>query len=289
MRSIGIATDSHASIPAETAASLGVRVLPMPFTINGQDYLEGVTLSREEFFAFQREGAEIATSQPAPADVMALWDEMLREYESVLYMPMTSGLSGSYATAAALAEDEPYAGRVFVVDTGRIATPLHVMVSDAAELVQQGLSAQEIRQRLEASRDEVTIYIAVDTLTYLKKGGRVSPAAAAIGTVLNIKPILKLATGKLDAFRKTRGFHKAREAMIEAIRSDLAIRFKDAHARGEVTLMAATSASEEETAAWIKEIEEAFPGMPVICDYLSLGVSCHTGEGALGIGLSCKP
>lgn len=289
MHSIGIATDSHASIPAGIAASLGVRVLPMPFTINGQDYLEGVTLSREEFFAFQRQGAEIATSQPAPADVMALWDEMLEEYESVLYMPMTSGLSGSYATAAALAEDEPYQGRVFVVDTGRIATPLHVMVADAVELVQQGLSAQEARARLEASRDNVTIYIAVDTLTYLKKGGRISPAAAAIGTVLNIKPILKLATGKLDAFRKTRGFNKAREAMIEAIRSDLAIRFKDAHARGEVTLMAATSASEEETAAWVQEIEAAFPGMPVVCDNLSLGVSCHTGEGALGIGLCCKP
>ena len=289
MHSIGIATDSHASIPAGIAASLGVRVLPMPFTINGQDYLEGVTLSREEFFAFQREGAEIATSQPAPADVMALWDEMLEEYESVLYMPMTSGLSGSYATAAALAEDEPYQGRVFVVDTGRIATPLHVMVADAVELVQQGLSAQEARARLEASRDNVTIYIAVDTLTYLKKGGRISPAAAAIGTVLNIKPILKLATGKLDAFRKTRGFNKAREAMIEAIRSDLAIRFKDAHARGEVTLMAATSASAEETAAWVQEIEAAFPGMPVVCDNLSLGVSCHTGEGALGIGLCCKP
>lgn len=289
MHSIGIATDSHASIPAGIAASLGVRVLPMPFTINGQDYLEGVTLSREEFFAFQREGAEIATSQPAPADVMALWDAMLEEYESVLYMPMTSGLSGSYATAAALAEDEPYQGRVFVVDTGRIATPLHVMVADAVELVQQGLSAQEARARLEASRDNVTIYIAVDTLTYLKKGGRISPAAAAIGTVLNIKPILKLATGKLDAFRKTRGFNKAREAMIEAIRSDLTIRFKDAHARGEVTLMAATSASAEETAAWVQEIEAAFPGMPVVCDDLSLGVSCHTGEGALGIGLCCKP
>ena len=289
MHSIGIATDSHASIPAGIAASLGVRVLPMPFTINGQDYLEGVTLSREEFFAFQREGAEIATSQPAPADVMALWDAMLEEYESVLYMPMTSGLSGSYATAAALAEDEPYQGRVFVVDTGRIATPLHVMVADAVELVQQGLSAQEARARLEASRDNVTIYIAVDTLTYLKKGGRISPAAAAIGTVLNIKPILKLATGKLDAFRKTRGFNKAREAMIEAIRSDLTIRFKDAHARGEVTLMAATSASAEETAAWVQEIEAAFPGMPVVCDNLSLGVSCHTGEGALGIGLCCKP
>lgn len=289
MHSIGIATDSHASIPAEAAASLGVRVLPMPFTINGQDYLEGVTLSREDFFAFQRQGADIATSQPAPADVMALWDEMLEKHESVLYMPMTSGLSGSYATAAALAEDEPYAGRVFVVDTGRIATPLHVMILDAIELVQQGLSAQEVRTRLEASRDDVTIYIAVDTLAYLKKGGRVSPAAAAIGTVLNIKPILKLATGKLDAFRKTRGFNKAREAMIEAIRSDLTIRFKDAHAQGKVTLMAATSASDEETAAWIQEIEAAFPGMPVICDYLSLGVSCHTGEGALGIGLSCKP
>jgi len=289
MLPIGIATDSHASISPQAAQALGVRVLPIPFTINGETYLEGVNLSREEFFAFQREGAEIATSQPAPGDVMALWDEMLTCCEKIIYMPLSSGLSGATATALALAAEEPYTGRVLVVDSGRIATPLHLAVLDALDMVKQGLPAEEIRTRLENSRDDLTIYIAVQTLEYLKKGGRISPAAAAIGTLLNVKPILKLATGKLDAFRKCRGFGKARKAMLEAIQADLSGRFADAHARGEVRLMAATSASEEETEAWLAEIRETFPDMDILCDPLSLGVSCHTGEGALGIGLSCRP
>lgn len=289
MYPIGIATDSHASIALPQAQALGVHVLPMPFTINGKTYLEGVTLSRDEFFAYQQQGADISTSQPAPGDVMSLWDELLERYEKVLYLPLSSGLSGATATALALAAEEPYAGRILVVDSGRIATPLHVAVLDALDMVREGICAEEIRTRLENSRDNLTIYIAVQTLEYLKKGGRISPAAAAIGTVLNIKPILKLATGKLDAFRKCRGFGKARKTMIEAIREDLAGRFAEAHARGEVRLMAATSANEEETADWLKEIGEAFPGMEILCDPLSMGVSCHTGEGALGIGLSCKP
>lgn len=289
MKKIGIVTDSHSSISPETAKALGVHVLPMPFTVNGQCFYENVTLSREEFFAYQREGAEIGTSQPAPADVLALWDQLLEEYESLLYMPISSGLSGSCQTAAALAEDEPYAGRVFVVDNGRVATPLHQSVLDALELIEKGLSAAECKAALEEAKNELCIYIAVQTLEYLKKGGRVSPAVAAVGTLLNIKPILQLATGKLEAFKKTRGMIKARETMLEAIRSDLAIRFQDAHARGNVHLLAAGSASPEETARWIEQIEAAFPGMPVLYDDLSLGVSCHTGEGALGIGLSCRP
>jgi len=289
MHSIGIITDSHASLTAQTAEALGVRVLPMPFTIDGKSYLEGLTLSREEFFAFQRADAEIATSQPAPAKVTALWDEALQQYESVLYMPISSGLSSSCATATMLAADAPYAGRVFVVDHGRVGSPLHQAILDALAMIEQGVSAPEIKQRLEASRDRVTIYIAVQTLRYLQKGGRITPAVAAVGTLLNVKPILKLATGKLDSFRNCRGFNKAKTIMIEAIRSDLATRFKDAHARGEVSLLAAGSANAEETAAWIERIQSEFPGMEVLYDDLSMGVSCHTGEGALGIGLSCRP
>lgn len=289
MKKIGIVTDSHSSISPAQAKELGVHVLPMPFMIDGVDYLEGVTLSREEFFARQREGAEITTSQPSPASVLALWDELLAEYETLLYMPISSGLSGSCQTAAGLAEDEPYAGRVFVVDNGRIATPLHRSILDAIELVDKGLSAAECKAALENARDDLVIYIAVQTLEYLKKGGRISAATAAVGTLLNIKPILQLATGKLESYKKARGMVKAKEIMLESIRSDLAIRFADAQSRGDVHLLAAGSASPEETAKWIAQIEAAFPGMPVLYDDLSLGVSCHTGEGALGIGLSIRP
>lgn len=288
-KKLGILTDSHSSIDPATAQSLGVRVLPMPFTIDGEDYLENVTLSREEFFARQAEGAQISTSQPAPGDVLAFWDKALEDYEQVLYFPLTSGLSGACQTAKNLALDEPYAGRVFVVDNGRIASPQHQAILDAIALVEEGHSAEKILAAMESSRDDVVIYLGVQTLEYLKRGGRLNPTVATVGTLLNIKPILKLATGKLDSFRNTRGFHKAKATMLEAIRSDLAIRFKEAHARGDVRLLAASSANEEETAQWLREIEAAFPGMPILYDPLSLGVSCHTGPGALGVGLSVTP
>ena len=289
MKKIGIVTDSHSSISPEQAAILGVHVLPMPFMIDGADYLEGVTLTREQFFAYQRAGAEISTSQASPADVLALWDELLLEYETLLHMPISSGLSGSCQTAMGLAEDEPYKGRVFVVDNGRIATPLHRSILDALELIEKGFTAAQCKEALEQARDELTIYIAVQTLEYLKKGGRISATAAAVGTLLNIKPILQLTTGKLESYKKARGMMKAKEIMLESIRSDLAIRFADAQSRGDVHLLAAGSASPEETAKWIAQIEAAFPGMPVLYDDLSMGVSCHTGEGALGIGLSVRP
>lgn len=289
MKKIGIVTDSHSSLSPAAAQALGVHVLPMPFTIDGVDYLEGVNLTREEFFAHQQAGAVISTSQPAPADVLALWDELLKEYETLLYMPISSGLSGSCQTAMGLAEDEPYAGRVFVVDNGRVATPLHQSILDALELIAKGCTAAQCKAALEAARDELTIYIAVQTLEYLRKGGRISATTAAVGSILNIKPILQLTTGKLESYKKARGMAKAREIMLESIRSDLAIRFQEAQHRGDVHLLAAGSASPEETAKWIAQIEAAFPGMPVLYDDLSLGVSCHTGEGALGVGLSVRP
>ena len=221
MKKIGIVTDSHSSISPEQASILGVHVLPMPFMIDGADYLEGVTLTREQFFAHQRAGAEISTSQPSPADVLALWDELLLEYETLLYMPISSGLSGSCQTAMGLAEDEPYQGRVFVVDNGRIATPLHRSILDAIELIDKGFTAAQCKEALEQARDELTIYIAVQTLEYLKKGGRISATTAAVGTLLNIKPILQLTTGKLESYKKARGMMKAKEIMLESIRSDL--------------------------------------------------------------------
>lgn len=289
MKSVGIITDSHSSISQELAKELGIRVLPMPFYIDGECYYEGVTLTREAFFEKLHGGAEVSTSQPSPADVMTLWDETLKEYEQVLYMPITSGLSGSYMTAAAMANNDKYRGKVFVVDHGRIATPLHRQILDTLELVEEGFRAPQIKEILEAERDKMTIYIGVDTLEYLKKGGRVTPAAAAVGTVLHIKPVLKLEVGKLDSYKKCRGFARAKKLMIDAMREELDTRFREWYDKGEVSLMAASSASKEESDKWVAEIEEAFPGMKVMYDDLSLGICCHTGYGALGIGCSCRP
>ena len=289
MQRIAIVTDSHSSISPAEAAMLGVFVLPMPFDVDGQDYFEGVNLTRQQFFGYQRAGARIGTSQPAPAAVMELWDKLLAEYDAILYMPISSGLSHSCQTALALAEEEPYAGRVFVVDNGRVASPLHQAVLDARELAAAGLSAAQCKTALEAARGNVVIYLAVETLEHLKRGGRISSAAAAVGTLLNIKPILRLATGKLESHQKARGMNRACETMLASIRADLEGRFAQALARSDVRLLAAGSADKVTTAKWLRQISDAFPGMPILYDDLSLGVSCHTGEGALGVGLSVKP
>ncbi len=289
MKKIGVITDSHSGITQQQAEELGIRVLPMPFYFNEECYYEDVSLSREEFFEKLDSGVKIATSQPAPADVMKLWDKGLEEFEQILYIPISSGLSGSCATAITLALEKPYFGKVFVVDNGRVSTPLHRSVLDALELIEEGYSAQEIKKVLEEYRDKMVIYVGVETLEHLKRGGRVSQAAAAFGTVLNIKPVLKFDVGTLDPFKKCHGFAKARRVMIEAMQHDLETAFKEWAEKGEVYLLAASSASPEVTEGWLQEIQEAFPGMEVMCDKLSLGVSCHIGQGGLGIGCSCKP
>lgn len=289
MKKIGIITDSHSSISREDAEALGIMMLPMPFYVGGECYYEGVTLSRDEFFEKLEAGMEIGTSQASPAAVMEIWDEGLKQYDEILYMPLSSGLSGSCSVAQAMAQDEPYEGKVFVVDHGRVSTPLHQLIIDTKELIAEGYSAREIRDMLESDRDNMVIYIGVQTLEYLKKGGRITPAAAALGTVLNIKPILKVDTGKLGAYKKCRGFNKAKKIMIDTIREEIETKYKEQYEDGRLCMMAAASASPEETAAWVKEIETAFPGKKVLCDYLSMGVSCHTGAGALGIGFSIKP
>ena len=289
MKPIGIVTDSHSSITPGAAKQLGIVVLPMPFYFGDECFYENTTLTRDAFFERLSEGETVSTSQLSPMAVTDAWDEALKEYEKILYLPLSSGLSGACGVAMAMAQDEPYEGRVLVVDNGRVSTPLHSSILDALELIEAGYTAEEIKKALEDSRDRMVVYIGVDTLEYLKKGGRITPAAAMLGGVLNIKPILRVTVEKLDAFKKCRGFVKARKQMIESIREDLETTFKEEHERGEVRLLAATSAGEEETAQWVKEIEAAFPGMEVLCDNLSLGVCCHTGPGALGIGLSCKP
>lgn len=289
MEKIGIITDSHSGITKDEAERLGIWVLPMPFYMGEQCFYEGLSLTRQEFFEKLDSGVDISTSQPSPAEVMSLWDRALKEWEKILYIPISSGLSGSYATALSLAREEPYAKRVLVVDSGRVSALLHRMVLDALELAEEGYSAEEIRNILEQSRDKMVIYIGVQTLEHLKRGGRITPAAAALGTILNIKPVLQFDVGTLDVYKKCRGFAKTKKTMLEAMAHDLQTRFKAWHEKGQVYLVAASSAPREDTEEWIGEIREAFPQMEVMCDDLSLGVSCHIGYGGLGIGCSCRP
>jgi len=289
MKRVGIVTDSHGGISLLQAGKLGVKVVPMPFYFGDDCYYEGVSISRGEFFERLNNGESVSTSQPSPEAVMEAWREALTEYEKVLYMPISSGLSGSCNTARMLAEEEEFEGKVFVVDNGRVATPMHRSILDALELIEEGFSAEEAKIMLETAGNKMSIYIAVETLEHLKKGGRITPATAAIGTVLNIKPILKLNTGVLETYKKSRGMKKARQEMLEAMKHDFDVTFKEYADKGEIYLMAASSADEATTQEWVEEIKAYFPGMEVLCDDLSLGICCHTGEGALGIGCSCRP
>lgn len=289
MKSIGVVTDSNGGLLKKEAEELGVKILPMSFNFGDECFYEEVSITREEFFKRLNSGESVSTSQPSPEAVMGLWRECLEEYESILYMPLSSGLSGSCNTAKLLAGEDEFAGRVFVVDNGRISTPMHRSILDALELIEEGYSAEEIKDILEEAKDKMSIYIAVETLEFLKKGGRITPATAAIGTILNIKPILKLDVGVLESHSKCRGMKKARREMLEAMKYDFETRFKEYYDKNEIYLMAASSADEETTKEWVEEIKEFFPGMDVLCDDLSLGISCHVGEGGLGIGCSCKP
>ena len=289
MKKIGIVTDSHSSISQEEAKKLGIFVLPMPFYIDGECYYESVTLSRELFFEKLTSGADISTSQPSPTAVMEIWDKALEEYEKILYMPISSGLSSSYNTAMMLAQEEKYEGRVLVVDDGQVAAPLHQMILDTLDMIEKGYEAEHIRELLEKAGDRMMIYIALQTLEFLKKGGRVTPAAAALGSVFNIKPILKLQTGKLDSFKERHGMQKAKMTAVEAMQTEIRENFQDALNDGALHLLASSSGTDEENAAWVEEIKEVFPGVPILYDTLSLGVSCHIGPGGMGIGCAVAP
>ena len=289
MRKIGVITDSHSGITREAAEKLAVAVLPMPFFCGEESFYEGVSITRDFFFEKLNAGEKVSTSQASPADVMQIWRDELEKYEQVIFIPLSSGLSGACQSAMMLAQEEEFEGRVFVVDNCRISVPMYQSVLDALELIEEGFSAAEIKNILEKERDKMAIYITVETLEFLKKGGRISASSAAIGTALNIKPILKCETESLFAYKKSRGMKKAKKEMLEAMKHDLEVTFKEYTDRGEVYLMAATTADEKTTAEWVEEIQAFFPGMDVISAPLTLGIACHTGEGALGIGCSCRP
>lgn len=284
MKRIAIVTDSNSGITQDEAKQLGIYVLPMPFYINDKLYFEEITLSQEEFYRHLEEDADISTSQPAPGDVTDLWDKLLQDHDEIVHIPMSSGLSSSCQSARMLAES--YDGRVEVVNNQRISVTQRQSVLDALTLVQQGKSAAEIREILEARKFESSIYISLETLKYLKKGGRITPAAAAIGTVLGLKPVLQIQGEKLDAYAKVRGKKAARRTMIEAIRKDIDTRFPQEWADGTLRLEIAYSGNLEEALDWKQELQEAFPGKEFDMAPLSLSVSCHIGYGALAVACS---
>ena len=282
MEKIAIVTDSNSGITQEKAKKLGIRVLPMPFYINGELFYEDITLTQEEFYQRLAEDADISTSQPSPAEVTGLWDEVLQDNDKIIYIPMSSGLSSSCETAMGLARE--YEGKVYVVDNQRISITQQQSVWDAIEMRDKGMSAEEIVDVLMREKLEASIYITVDTLKYLKKGGRVTPAAAAIGTVLNLKPVLTIQGEKLDAFAKVRGIKAAKKTMLDAMEKDSKERF----AGKEVHLEGAYTCSDEMAQEWKQEIAERLPGYDIVMDRLSLSVSCHIGPGAIAIACSKK-
>ncbi len=284
MSKIAIVTDSNSGITQAEGKELGVTVLPMPFFINGELFLEDISLTQDEFYKKLQEDADISTSQPTPGDVMDMWDELLKEYDEIVYIPMSSGLSGSCETAMSLAED--YEGRVVVVNNQRISVTQEQSVKDAMVLRDSGKSAEEIKEILEREKFESTIYITVDTLKYLKKGGRITPAAAALGTVLNLKPVLTIQGEKLDAFAKVRGWKAAKRTMLKAIETDLTERF--AGKEDELILGMAYTGNPEEAETWRTEIHEKFPQFEIQCAPLSLSVACHIGQGALAVTCTKK-
>ena len=285
MSKVAILTDSNSGITQEEAEQAGIYVFPTPVYINDEVFYEGVDLTTDQFFARQAEGAEIKTSMPVVGDVIDKWESLLEEYDEVVYIPLSSGLSSSCETAIMLAED--YDGKVQVVNNQRISVTMKLSVYDAKKLADAGKSATEIKEILEAMKFESTIYIMVDTLEYLKKGGRITPAAAAIGSLLKIKPVLQIRGEKLDSFAKARTVKQAKQIMMDAIAKDMDEVLHDP--TGETTIIAmAHTQNEEEIAKFKAEVEERFPGHDIFVDPLSLVVSSHIGPGALAVTCTKK-
>lgn len=279
MKKIAIVTDSNSGITQEMGKSMGIYVIPMPFFIDGELFLEDITLTQEEFYKRLGDNSDISTSQPSTGEVMECWDELLKEYDEIVHIPMSSGLSSTCHAAQSLSQE--YEGKVCVVDNQRISVTQKQSVEDAITLREAGKSAAEIKEILEAEKLQASIYITVDTLKYLKKGGRITPAAAALGTVLNLKPVLQIQGEKLDAFSKVRGWKAAKRTMLKAIEKDLEERFSEV--REDMVLGMAYTCSKEEAQEWKQEIAEKFPEYEIVEGPLSLSVACHIGPGAMAV------
>ena len=285
MAKIAIVTDSNSGITQSESSRLGIHVLPMPFMMGEKTYFEDIDLTQEQFYEMLECGEDISTSQPSPEAVMNLWNELLKEYDEIVHIPMSSGLSGSCQSAMMLAQD--YEGKVQVVNNQRISVTQRQSALDAKLLVERGMNAAQIKDFLEADKFNSSIYIMLDTLYYLKKGGRITPAAAAIGTLLRLKPVLQIQGEKLDAFAKARTTNQGKSIMINAIQNDINNRFGGMTEEKGVWLQIAYTYDTEAAMAWKDEVAAAFPGYDIHIDPLSLSVACHIGPGALALAC-CK-
>ena len=286
MSKIAIITDSNSGITQKEAEKLGVFVVPMPFMINGEDFFEDINLTQDQFYEKLAEDATVSTSQPSPESLLTLWDKVLKDYEQIIYIPMSSGLSGSCQSAHMLAQEE-YEGKVFVIDNQRISVTQRQSALDAKAMAEAGYTAEQIKDKLIETKLDASIYIMLDTLYYLKKGGRITPAAAALGTLLRLKPVLQIQGEKLDAFAKARTTAQGKSIMINAIKADIENRFGGMEA-GDFVIAGAYTNNLEAANEWKKEVEAAFPGHEMHMDPLSLSVGCHIGPGALAVTVSKK-
>ena len=284
---IAVVTDSNSGITQAQAKEMGVAVLPMPFMIDGETYYEDITLTREQFYQRLKDNADIATSQPTPDSILKMWDKLLKEYDQIIHIPMSSGLSGSCSTAMMLAGEDEYEGKVFVVDNRRISVTQYQSVKDAQMLAAMGMDGTQIKKRLEETAADSVIFITVDTLKYLKKGGRITPAAAALGTLLKIKPVLIILGEKLDSFEKARTMKQAKTMMMNAIQKELDGRLHDSECRN-CHLAIAHTDNEEAALEFKKEVEERFPNADVYMAPLSLSIACHIGPGSLAVTATRK-
>ena len=282
MQKTGIITDTNSGMTQAEARECGVTLMPMPFTVNGKNYVENVNMSYMEFFEHLAGGAQVATSQPSPEDVMACWKKALEDCDKLIYIPMSSALSSSCQSAKLFAED--FDGRVLVADNRRISISQKQSVYDALHWRDMGLSAEEILQKLMDTALDASIYLTVDDLSYLKRGGRITPSVATIGTVLNIKPVLQIQGGKLDTYKKVRGLHAAQNTMLEAIRKDLDTRF----AGTPMILRTAYTGDAAIGKAWNAQVQEQFPEYRVTGDPLPISIACHVGPGVIALGLMKK-
>ena len=284
MKKIAIMTDSNSGITQKEAAGLGISVLPMPFMINDATYFEDINLTQDRFYEFLENDAVVSTSQPSPDSLIHMFHKLLAEYDEVVHIPMSSGLSGSCQTACMLAQEPEFDGKVFVVNNQRISVTQTQSVLDAVELAKKGYDGAQIKKILEEDKFNSSIYIMLDTLFYLKKGGRITPAAAALGTLLKLKPVLQIQGEKLDAFAKARTKSAGKSMMLQAIKNDIENRFGgfDESAKERVTLHIAYT-KDAEAELWKQEVMEAFPGFRLKMAPLSLSVACHIGPGALAL------
>ncbi|MBR1750675.1 MAG: DegV family protein [Ruminococcus sp.] len=277
-------TDTNSGITPEQADKRGIYLIPMPVLINNKTFFEGVDLTHEQLYSQMRADADISTSQPSVGTLLEMWESVLSTYDQLVYIPMSSGLSGSYATAKAMSSD--YNGRVEVADTHRISVTMKDCVYDAVSLASKGKTAVQIVKTLEENAYHSVVYLGVDTLKYLKKSGRVTASAATVASILNIKPILKTEGEKFDTFAKVRGLYACKERIIEATRNELSCRFRDIPRENLRIATAGTFEGQSEADAWKQQVQEAFADFDVIYDPLSCSIACHTGIGAVGIGIS---